>query len=340
MYNCRAIATLVLSLPLVTGTGTIICSNEVVDFNLIDTSVSPPIFTELTPVVDLLDFPTCKLNVEAAVASSPTNCDERTAKCVKFFLDGVPIRKEKFAPFTYYGDIRGGAINAGKPPIGFHKLKACTYSDKACTKNEMGCREIDVNFLDCERSTDSPTDSPIKTVTASPTDSPITTVTASPTGSPIKTVTASPTDSPIDRPTSAPVPTESDCSSVNEVVGFELVDAESPYRPIISPFSPPMIDLLEFPTCALNIFATVNENTCGNAPIKCVKLSLGSQQRKESFSPYALYSNTGRFIRSGTPRLGAQSLKACTYTDESCTQGESGCLAVDVFVKDCISMSM
>jgi hypothetical protein len=263
-----------------------------------------------------LDFPTCKLNVEAAVASSPTNCDERTAKCVKFFLDDVPIRKEKFAPFTYYGDIRGGAINAGKPPIGFHKLKACTYSDKACTKNEMGCREIDVNFLDCERSTDSPTDSPIKTVTTIP------------------------TDSPIDRPTSAPVPTESDCSSVNEVVGFELVDAESPYRPIFSPFSPPMIDLLEFPTCALNIFATVNENTCGNAPVKCVKLSLGSQQRKESFSPYALYSNTGRFIRSGKPRLGAQSLKACTYTDESCTQGESGCLAVDVFVKDCISMSM
>ena len=109
MYNCRAIATLVLSLPLVTGTGTIICSNEVVDFNLIDTSVSPPIFTELTPVVDLLDFPTCKLNVEAAVASSPTNCDERTAKCVKFFWMMYQYEK-KNSPLSHIMVISGEVL--------------------------------------------------------------------------------------------------------------------------------------------------------------------------------------------------------------------------------------
>ena len=285
----KIIATLIATLPVVAATGTIVCTNEIVDFNVIDTSVSPPIFTDLTPTVDLLDFPTCALNIEATTKSTPSNCDEQTAKCIKFFLDGVEVRKEKFAPFTMYGDEQGGAINSRKPPIGIHTVKACTYSDKACTINESGCKEMEIDFLDC------------------------------------------------DRPTAAPVES---CDSVNEVTGFELVDTESPYRPVITPFTPPVIDLLEFPTCALNIFATVKENTCGAAPIKCVKLTLAGQVRKEKFSPYALYGNTGRFIRSGKPALGAQTLKACTYTDEACTQGESGCLAVDVFVKDCISMSM
>ena len=299
MFTFPNALALAMSLPFVTGTGTISCSNEIVDFNLIDTSASPPIFTELTPVVDLSDFPTCKMNIEATIASTPSNCDQMTAKCVQFFLDDVLIRKEKFAPYTYFGDITGGAISARKPKIGTHTLKACTYSDKACTKNEMGCKEMTVDFLDCNRPT-------------------------------------------TDRPSAAPVPAAPvpACPSVNEVTGFELVDAESPYRPVVSPFTPPMIDLLDFPSCALNIFASVKENTCGYAPIKCVKLSLGSQQRKEMFAPYALFSNTGRFIRSGKPQLGQQTLKACTYTDESCTAGESGCLDVDVFVKDCISMSM
>jgi hypothetical protein len=288
MYKISAI--LLLTLPLVAGTGTVVCTDkEVVDFNLVDASVSPAIFTDLTSTVDLLDFPTCKLNIEATVVSTPSNCDEKTVKCVQFFLDGKLVRKEKFTPYLLYGDEPIGAINSRKPPLGVHTIKACTYSDKACTKDEMGCKEVEVDFLDCER------------------------------------------------PTAAPVVT---CDSINEVTGFELVDTESPYRPVITPFTPPIIDLLDFPTCALNIFATVSENTCGDAPIKCVKLSLGSQVRKEIASPYALFGNTGRFIRSGKPALGAQTLKACTYTDDKCTQGESGCLEVDVFVKDCVSMSM
>ena len=284
----KIIVTLLVALPAVAATGTIVCSNEIVDFNAIDTSVSPPIFTDLTSTVDLLDYSTCQLNIDATVKSTPSNCDEKTLKCVKFFVDGVEVRKEKFAPFTLYGDETGGAINAKKPPIGKHTIKACTYSDKACTMNESGCKEMEVDFLDC------------------------------------------------DRPTAAPVA----CDSVNEVTGFELVDAESPYRPIVTPFTPPVIDLLDFPTCSLNVYATVSENTCGDAPIKCVKLTLGDQVRKEKFSPYALYGNTGRFIRSGKPALGAQTLKACTYTDEECREGESGCLELDVYVKDCVSMSM
>jgi hypothetical protein len=285
----KIIASLLVALPVVASTGTIVCTNKIHDFNVIDTSVSPPLFTDLTPTVDLLDFPTCTLNIEAALTSTPKNCDEKTAKCIKFFVDGVEVRKEKFAPFTLYGDVVGGPIDAKKPPIGKHTIKACTYSDKACTKDESGCREKVVDFLDC------------------------------------------------DRPTAAPT---ASCDSVNEVTGFELVDTESPYRPVVFPFTPPIIDLLQFPTCALNIYATVSENTCGAAPIKCVKLTLADQVRREKFTPYALYGNTGRFIRSGKPALGAQKLKACTYTDEACTEGESGCLEVDVFVKDCVSMSM
>jgi hypothetical protein len=150
---CKIFATLLITLPVVAATGTIICSNEIVDFNVIDTSVSPPTFTDLMPKVDLKDFPTCALNIEATIKSTPSNCDEQTAKCVKFFLDDVEVRKEKFAPFTLYGDKTGGEIYSRKPPRGIHKLKACTYSDKACTKNESGCKEMEVEFLDCNRTT-------------------------------------------------------------------------------------------------------------------------------------------------------------------------------------------
>ena len=128
----------------------IVCSTEIDVFNVIDTSVSPPIFTDLTPTVDLFDFPTCALNIEATIANDDTSfCP--TAKCVKFFLDDVEVRKEKFAPFTLYGDVIGGTINSRKPPLGIHTLKACTYSDSACTKDESGCKEMEVNFLDCDQ---------------------------------------------------------------------------------------------------------------------------------------------------------------------------------------------
>ena len=277
----KLIATLFATLPVVAATGTIVCSNEVVDFNVMDVSVKPPIFTDLTPTVDLLDFPTCALNIEATIKSTPSNCDEQTAKCVKFFLDGAEINKEKFAPFTLFPDRDGGF--SSRKLVGVHKLKACTYSDKACTMGESGCKEVEVDFLDC------------------------------------------------DRP---------GCDSVNEVTSFSLVDTESPYKPVVTPFTPPVIDLLDFPTCALNVYANISPNTCGDAPIKCVKLTLGSQVRKEVEVPWALYGNTGRFIRSGKPALGAQTLKACTYTDVGCSEGESGCLDVDVFVKDCVDMSM
>ena len=280
----KIIITLLLTLPIVNVSGSIACSNKIVDFNVIDSSVSPPIFTDLASTVDLSEFSTCALNIEATVKSSPFNCNEQTTKCVKFFLDKVEIKQERFAPYTLYGNENADDFYSRKPPLGTHSLMACTYSNKECTKNKSGCKTMNVTFLDCNRPTAAPTDL---------------------------------------------------CNSVNEVTGFTLVNTANPYQPVKTPFIAPVIDLMTFPTCALNIYATVSSNKCKHAPIKCVQLTLGGQKINENFPPYALYGNNGRFIRSGKPELGEQTLKACTYTDTACAKGRSGCLEVDVQVKNC-----
>ena len=439
MMKLHTVATVILAFRVMNGNA---CSSSIDEFNLIDTSVSPSIVTELTSTVDLSDSPTCSFSIEAPVSSSTDAffCEEKPVKCVKFFMDGVEVHKTNAAPFTYSDDV-----------VGFHNLKACTYSDDECSKDESGCKEMDVEFLGCDHpsietsvvareltgcksgkvtgfqlvDTESPYRpvvqpftpplinlldfptcalniyaiyTPGQTCTTPPACVKLTlgdqvrneeevpyalfgntgrfirsgkpalgaqTLTACaytdekcskgkhgclsydvdiidcvPTAAPVVPPTAAPVVPPTAAPVAAPVAAPIVAGSINQVTGFQLVDTESPYRPVITPFTPPIIDLLEFSTCELNIYATVSENTQGDAGIKCVKLTLGSQVRKEKFEPYALYGNTGRFIRSGKPALGAQTLKACTYTDEECSQGESGCLEVDVYVKDCVSMSM
>ena len=276
----KVVTLLLLAFRIVDGNNGIACSNDINEFNLIDTSVSPAIMTDLTSTVDLADSPTCSFHIEASLVEPPAGCESSTVKCVKFFLDGVEVHKANSAPFTYADDV-----------VGTYTLKACTYSDDACTMDESGCKEMDIEFLGC--------DSPSKEASAT------------------------------ERRASKCTP--------SEVTGFQLVDTESPYFPVVTPFTPPYIDLLDFPTCALNIYALVTEGTCG---VGCVKLTLGDQVRKEVSVPYALFGNTGRFIRSGKPELGAQTLTACTYTDDKCKKGVSGCLSVDVFVKDCVAMSM
>lgn len=261
------------------------CANAVVDFLLIDPSGPSPSYSDLD-IVNISDYPSGLINVEAVTETSPAGCTEKVVECVKFFLDGEEVRKERFKPFTLYGNVRGGPIHASTPPIGTFTLKACTYSDNECSLDEMGCYEQQVTF----------------------------------------TEDSVPTQTPV-------------CDSVNEVTGFELVNTENPYRPVISPFTP-VIELSDYSSCMLNIFATVSTNSCGDAPVGCVKLTLGDHGRKEQLPPYALYGNTGRFIRSGTPPLGASTVRACTYTDSDCREGESGCLEVDIFVNDCVNMSM
>ena len=264
------------------GSASIACSVDIEEFNLIDTSVSPSIVTDLTSTVDLSDSSTCSFNIEASLSDSPDGCETKAVKCVKFFLDGVEVHKDNSAPFMYEDDV-----------VGTHTLKACTYSDDACTMDESGCKETNIEFLDCDRSGDG---------------------------------------------TSAFERRAQSCTA-SKVTSFKLVNTESPYFPVVTTFTPPIINLLDFPTCALNIYATVSKGTCG-PPVKCVKLTLGGQVRKEVSVPYALYGNTGRFIRSGKPDLGAQTLTACTYTDDKCKKGKAGCLSLDVYVKDCVAMSM
>ena len=278
----KVITAFLLAFRIVDGNDSIACSNSINEFYLIDTSVSPSIITDLTYVVDLADSSTCSFNIEASLANSPAGCEATTVKCVKFFLDGDEVHKTNSAPFIYVDDV-----------VGTHTLKACTYSDHACTMDEGGCKEMDIEFLGCEHHPSAGTSAMERRAQCTP----------------------------------------------SEITGFELVDTESPYRPVVTPFTPPYINLLDFPTCALNIYAIVAEGTC-DVPVGCVKLTLGSQVRKELFEPYALYGNTGRFIRSGKPALGAQLLEACTYTDDKCTKGKAGCLSVDVFINDCVDMSM
>jgi hypothetical protein len=316
---------LFLALPLVAATGTIQClNNRIHDFELVDTSVTPPILTDLTPVVDLSDFPTCTLNIQANVRSTPSNCDEGTIKCVKFFLDDEIVNKEKFPPFTLFGDVPGESIKSVKPPIGTTTIKACTYTDKRCSIGEQGCMSMTVDFLDCN--------SPITPVVA-PVEAPV----VAPVEAPVEPIV----DTPVEAPVEAPVAEPTSCNNGNEIVGFELVDAENPRAPIVMSFSPPIINLMDFPTCELNIFAVGRNNTCGNPPIACVRVSLGSSVRRERYTPYALFGDrTGRIVYDRKPELGQNTLKACTYTDRDCRVDEQGCLEVDVNVQDCMSMSM
>jgi hypothetical protein len=275
---------LIFAFRIVNGNASIVCTNGIKAFNVIDTSISPSIAIDLTSTVDLSDSPTCSFNIEASLADVSEGCETAAVKCVKFFLDGMEVQSADSAPFTYTHDVGGT-----------YTLKACTYSDVACTMDESGCNEMEVEFLACDRPNQGTS-----------------------------------TTTSMERRAQACTP--------SQVTSFDLVDTESPYFPVITPFIPPIIDLLDFPTCAINMYAVVTEGTCG--PPACVKLTLGGQVRKELFVPYALYGNTGRFIRSGKPDLGAQTLTACTYTDTKCTKGMAGCLSVDVFVKDCIAMSM
>ena len=280
----KTITTLLCAIHIVDASG---CANEIAEFNLIETLVSPSISTALSPTVDFSDSPTCSFNIEASLAAVSTNdeCEAKPVKCVKFFMNGAEVHRTNAAPFIYSDNV-----------VGIHNLKACTYSDDECSMDESGCKEMEVEFLGCDRPNN-------------------------------KTST-------IER--QLPL---LKCRK-SEITGFQLVDAESPYRPDVQKFQPPVIDLLDYPTCALNIFAVVKKGSCGAPPPACVKLTLGDQVRKEVAAPYALYGNTGRFIRSGKPELGAQTLTACAYTDKKCTRGKHGCLSVNVMVKDCISMSM
>jgi hypothetical protein len=200
------IATLVVFLPFVAGTGTITCNNSIVDFNVLHLSTSPPIVTDLTPVVDLLDFPSCTLNIEAILSSTPSGCDKRIVKCVQYFLDGALVNKEKFTPYTFFKNTKNGTISQRKPPIGKHTIKACTYSDKACTKDEGGCKEIKVEFLDCDRQTTSPVKPPIvKPPVRPPVKPPVKPPFKSPVMAPVKPPTVmTPVQPPITPPVKAP----------------------------------------------------------------------------------------------------------------------------------------
>jgi hypothetical protein len=133
---------------------------------------------------------------------------------------------------------------------------------------------------------------------------------------------------------------------INQVTGFKLVDASTTPAGI-RPFPQDgVIDLTTFPNCELNIIAetsslppagsgrTLTSSTASSCdPIRCVKLWLGNDVRRERVPPYTLYGDQPPNYFDEAPDLGKQTLKACTYTDSDCTKGEAGCVTKDVEVK-------
>ena len=122
------------------------------------------------------------------------------------------------------------------------------------------------------------------------------------------------------------------------VSGFSLVDmstgtaAFSNFNPVdpSNLLTPTDIFLTNFSTCELNIEAITS---CFFCTTKCVNLKLGNYAHKETTHPYALYGNTNStFFYDKTPPLGEQTLTACAYTDNQCTQSES-CLSYVVNVR-------
>jgi hypothetical protein len=89
------------------------------------------------------------------------------------------------------------------------------------------------------------------------------------------------------------------------------------------------LDLTDHHLGKINIEAQVTD---GCRP-RCVKLSYEGREKKERKSPYMLYGDNNRKILQGRPRRsGDQELKACLYTDKSCTQGEYGCQTLSLHV--------
>jgi hypothetical protein len=280
----------------------------VTGFQLVDTSTSPndTITTFVPPIIDLNEFPTCELSVIAVTESLPMGCVQGAIRCVTMAL-GTDNRTEYFPPYTLYSDV-GSIIRDKKPPIGYQTLKACAYSDRACTQ-DASCIEIEVQVLDCVPPTVSPVVSPV--------------------------VVTAPSPAAVAVPSSSPV-VLANVTCTNNVTGFQLVDAST--RPeLLIDFVPPFIDLNTFPKCEISVIAVTASTPlgCTDNTIACVRMDLGRSRRFEYFVPYTMYSDVPNGpIADRKPRLGVQTMRACAYTNSECTADET-CLEYEVEVLDC-----
>jgi hypothetical protein len=106
-------------------------------------------FSNNSPTASLVSYPCCsvldmtdfgQINIAAAVTA---NC--RPA-CVKLSFAGK-VQKEKRAPYSLYGDTTRG-FGKGAPRLsGLQELKACLYTNAACTAGEQGCKSQMVDVI-------------------------------------------------------------------------------------------------------------------------------------------------------------------------------------------------
>lgn len=89
--------------------------------------------------LDLTDFNFGTFNIVAQVTEG---CKPR---CVKLSLAGYE-RKELVSPFALYGDFKGKLHQGAPRRSGKQAIKACLYTDRACTMGKHGClsREVDI----------------------------------------------------------------------------------------------------------------------------------------------------------------------------------------------------
>ena len=192
------------------------CTAQVTGYILVDakraTDIMPLRSYTMNGMPDLL-----------SIRADVLECSPNVTESVYFDFDGV-TRCESFSPYSVFGDFstedrsinetayRGKAISAGR-----HIIKATPYTSDSCRGTAGKTLSLDFTVVNGTIN-----ESGCKETDAGFLD--------------------------CDQPTAAPNVT---CDSVNEVTSFNLVDTESPYRPVVIPFTPPVIDLSKFPTARL-----------------------------------------------------------------------------------------
>ena len=88
--------------------------------------------------LDMTDFNLGKTNIAAEITEG---CQPR---CVKLTFPGV-AKKERRSPYTLYGETNGKVNKRSPKKSG--RLKACLYTDRACTQGEQGCYSMKLEVI-------------------------------------------------------------------------------------------------------------------------------------------------------------------------------------------------
>lgn len=121
------------------------CENHVTGFHLINPNLDRDDMNFKVPlpdVINLSDFYRDEINIEAETFDCPET-DE--IECVEISFSGTS-QNERKAPYALYGDNEYHFF-AGTPDVGDkQELKACTYTDRQCSRDEK-CTSVMVDVV-------------------------------------------------------------------------------------------------------------------------------------------------------------------------------------------------